>query len=148
MLSEAFATDQIARLSQLRGFPRDEKALDELVLALRGANSEKQAEEVVDLWIRGVEHMACPEPADIRLAVHSAKQAAIEYTLDKNVGELCARCQSLGHFLSEGKQVRCDCIAGQEFPQNLLDMMNSPEQANPKRRSPKNEARLSELLQR
>lgn len=63
MIKEAFAIEQVLRLSGLRFFPPQPEAQNELVIALMEvAESEDHATSIVTNWLR--ENRETPTPAD------------------------------------------------------------------------------------
>lgn len=71
MIEKAFAKAQVARLSQLDGFPREAPAVGELVLALMVCKTDSTAMQVVTEIIDNAQGGSrCPYPADIRRMVY------------------------------------------------------------------------------
>lgn len=81
MIEEAYARQQIRRLSGLSFFPTDPIAVKEMVVALRDvANDEAAARTTIDGMLAACTE--CPKPAEIRRAVHaSVTAAAKDYTV-------------------------------------------------------------------
>ena len=71
MITEAEASYQVRRMSQLRGYPQDPVALSELINALCGAEHETHAASVVRSFLDDAEH--CPRPADLRRTIRETR---------------------------------------------------------------------------
>lgn len=130
MIDEPFAKNQVRRLQSLKFFPQDPVAIRELVNALRCAATEAIATEAVDEFVRTLTD--CPVPADVRRSVFAKEPEEPEYALPYEApapGTLCPICRSNGTIQDGATRKRCTCPAGEEFPQNLLDMMNAPTKA-------------------
>lgn len=101
MISRVFCREQIARLTQLRGYPKRTEnsdptevkaALSELLDALQIAETEDIAKSVIDGFVH--EWRECPVPADIRRACHAANGArGREYAIKPTN---CSRCGDTG----------------------------------------------------
>jgi hypothetical protein len=137
MISKEFCREQIARLFQLKGYPRASQdganklevvaALKELVNALQCADSEEQAAASIDFFIQESQSRECPLPADIRRSFWSAPKIEEWKGWTKaDIGELCQRCHSWGYIRDGDKFVRCECQNGTELSGALLESMNNP----------------------
>jgi len=78
VIDKAAAKKQVARLSQMYGYPRGEDqkaALEELVIALQPASSEEMARNVVSSILdMATSESRCPMPAALRIAVYDAAE--------------------------------------------------------------------------
>ncbi len=107
MISKKVAGEQIGRVAGLKGFPREEReAINELILAIQEARSEYQAKNIVDVFVRGIETMPCPAPADIRRLIFEAnrrEEPGISQEERKRLeASLCPHCQSNGFMDRNG----------------------------------------------
>lgn len=105
---------QVARLSQMIGFPREPEAIRELVLALQAASSIEQATEVISAFIDGAESDSrCPMPKAIREACRALQLAP-------QPDPLCQVCGGSGYRVVTRAGLsgaeRCRCWAPRPAP--------------------------------
>lgn len=104
---------QIARLAQMKNFPRGEPiAIRELVIALQWATSLEQAEGVITAILRdALTDTYCPMPAEIRRACKALQ-------LDPQPDPLCQMCEGSGWRIIKRAGLsganRCTCWAPRE----------------------------------
>ena len=124
MTEEKFAKDQIRRLSGLDGFPKDTKAIHELVFALMVCTTDAQASRVVD-DILGQSQFGskCPYPADVRRLSYERVENEKAKVAPMPVRRAhCPRCHDHGffggYFPGGEKEASpwqwCSCAAAQE----------------------------------
>lgn len=99
MVTKEFALEQVNRLWQLNYYPRDPEqtqALNELVTAARGADSNQTLETAIASILYDAED--CPKPADIRRVVHSENERAreLEASRRKESEQNRGRCEFCG----------------------------------------------------
>lgn len=120
MIEEKLAKDQIRRLSGLSFFPKDTKAVHELVNALRVCETDLQAARVITELLESAQE--CPAPALIRGLSYDrieAEKAAKVQPIRRAAH--CPQCQDFGYFggflpgsKNAGPWQWCDCAAARE----------------------------------
>lgn len=157
MVNKAYAAIQIRRFAGLDFFPHQlPEAIVELVVAAMSAETEGICKAACDSIL--FDAVKCPKPAEIRLAIKSE----FERRRDTEVPwqprpNLCPACQSNGYIEDGGVFKRCTrpsdhgsrCPNGIEFPDVLLDLMNSPPGPKPSIETRiRNAVRMGEILSR
>lgn len=134
MIEEKFAKDQIRRMSGLDGFPKDTKAVHELVCALMVCTKDSQAIQLIS-DILG-EAQRAPAPAVIRTMAYERQESerALKLVPVKRAAH-CPECRDIGYIggglpgtKNEGHWQWCDCAAAREERQrypNLVDEANA-----------------------
>jgi hypothetical protein len=133
MIEEKLAKDQIRRLSGLSFFPKDTKAVHELVLALMVCEKDSQAMRVItDIIANSPE---CPAPAIIRgMSYDRAETERAAKVQPIRRAAHCPICHDAGFFgghlpgnKNAGPWQWCDCAAAREERHrnpNLVDDAN------------------------
>lgn len=114
MISKDFAKKQIGRLMGLDHFPQASPAINELVVALEGANNERTAQVIVDAVCAS--WTVCPKPSEIREQVYSLNSQ------ERSVRQGCVDCGGTGWLVKTiqkfGRKYdvaeHCKCHAGHE----------------------------------
>lgn len=73
MISDESALEEITRMSQLAGYPREKAALMELVKALQSAESIDHAKSTITEFLDDWNRTKCPLPAEIKKALYSSR---------------------------------------------------------------------------
>ncbi len=74
MITAEIAGKQVKRLAQMRGYPREQEALKELVKALQISASEDQARAIISGFIKSAtSDTKCPMPAEIEAAISAVR---------------------------------------------------------------------------
>lgn len=113
MISVDSASKQVKRLAQMKGFPREQEALKELVKALQMSASEEQSKAVISGFVeQATSETPCPFPGDIRNAVKAMQD-------EIRPDPLCQKCEDgwvirsrAGYSAAE----RCSCWAPRPAP--------------------------------
>lgn len=134
MIEEKLAKDQIRRLSGLDGFPKDTKAIHELVLALMVCTKDSQAINLIT-DILG-EAQRAPAPAVIRTMAYERQEAerAAKVQPIRRAAH-CPQCHDAGYHggglpgtKNCGPWQWCDCAAAREERQRnpgVVDAANA-----------------------
>lgn len=116
MITDDKAKEQLARMSQLDGFPRDKGSFNELKYALMVCETPGEATKLIDDIMQTVTvGQKCPYPADIRRMAYDRAARVPEPA----VKHKCSRCQDCGIFGGEisgkfaGPWKWCDCATAQ-----------------------------------
>lgn len=116
MIDKTAAKKQVARLSQMYGYPRGEDqatALNELVKAVEGSASVAMAEKVVSSILdTAVEDSRCPMPATLRGLLYDAAKAA-------NHKPECVACNNTGFRV----EFRLISYAGKSLQVETIDAL-------------------------
>lgn len=130
MIEKEDSKQEIRRLQSLKFFPQDDKAIGELVIALQCAEDLAIAKSVITELVETMHD--CPVPADIRRAVFAKQEKSWEQEpAAPSKTPYCPTCKGNGMVKQDGKWDRCACLAGQEYPQSLIDMQNVYEGKKP-----------------
>lgn len=122
MIDRELARKQIARIAQMKGFPRDfPEAIGELIDALTGAENEEIAKVAIGSFIEtATADTPCPFPYDIRVRLLAKA--------NKILGEMrpdpdCDKCGGTGEAVIRNiaspyfdKSMKCDCYARRPAP--------------------------------
>jgi hypothetical protein len=113
-----FIAKQLKRFGQLKSPPRDELQAHELYRPLLEL-SNVSIVQFVDGWIE--EKREWPKPADV---YDFSRQLSRNKRYEPNHKPheiVCTKCLDVGCYVKDGRQVRCDCVVGQEFDPTLFD---------------------------
>lgn len=150
MVNKAYAAIQIRRFAGLDFFPHQlPEAIVELVVAAMSAETEGICKAACDSIL--FDALKCPKPAEIRLAIKSGFERRRDTEVPRQPRpSLCPTCQSNGYIEDGLVFNRCThCQNGIEFPDVLLDLMNSPPGPRPSIESRiRNAVRMGEILSR
>lgn len=113
MITVEFAGKQIKRMAQMKGYPREEEALKELVKALQNCASEAQAKSVIAGYVeQATSETPCPWPGDIRRAIKSLQEESRPDPLCQLCEGGWVLCKRAGYSAAE----RCTCWAPRPAP--------------------------------
>jgi hypothetical protein len=150
MVNKAYAAIQIRRFAGLDFFPHQAgEAIVELVVAAMSAHSEEICKAACDSIL--FDAVKCPKPAEVRLAVKSEYERRLSTEIKREPRpNLCKWCESNGYIQDSGVFKRClHCPNGGEFPETLLELMNTPPGPKPSIEGRiRNAVRMGEILSR
>lgn len=137
---DLFIAEQLKRFGQLKSPPRDGLQARELYRPLREL-SNVSIVQFVDGWLE--EKREWPKPADV---YDFSRQLSRNKRYEPNHKPheiVCTKCLDVGCYVKDGRQVRCDCVVGQELDPTLFDGLPSGGSAGADRRPSHN---LADLL--
>ncbi len=125
MITVEIAGKQVKRMAQMKGYPREQEALKELVKALQISVSEDQAKALVSSFIeQATSESQCPLPGDIRKSVKAMQE-------ESRPDPLCQKCEDgwvIRTRAGYSGATRCTCWAPR--PAAAWDRVPLPGQPN------------------
>jgi hypothetical protein len=117
---EEFITEQLQRLGQLDRPPRKIEQAAELRTALRKYPSRTAIQNFLDGWLE--EQHEWPKPADLYTYLRQISRNPQYIGQPKaRPAIFCHICKDVGCYEKDTRQVRCDCIVGQELDPGMFD---------------------------